>query len=58
MRSDNKIAHPNSYCDFCLGNSNYNVKTGQPEEMVSCSDCGRSGTHDLCVPFLGQQLIK
>lgn len=34
---------PNDYCDFCLGDSVSNKKTGQAEELVSCSDCGRSG---------------
>lgn len=38
------MALPNNYCDFCLGDSKINKKTGQPEELVSCSDCGRSGT--------------
>ncbi|KAJ8341493.1 hypothetical protein SKAU_G00337840 [Synaphobranchus kaupii] len=33
---------PNNYCDFCLGDSGGNRKTGQAEELVSCSDCGRS----------------
>nr|XP_014346595.1 PREDICTED: zinc finger protein DPF3 isoform X1 [Latimeria chalumnae] len=33
---------PNNYCDFCLGGSTMNKKTGKPEELVSCSDCGRS----------------
>uniref|UniRef100_A0A803V9Y0 Double PHD fingers 3 n=1 Tax=Ficedula albicollis TaxID=59894 RepID=A0A803V9Y0_FICAL len=33
---------PNNYCDFCLGGSNMNKKSGRPEELVSCSDCGRS----------------
>lgn len=37
------MALPNNYCDFCLGDSKINKKTGQPEELVSCSDCGRSG---------------
>ncbi|XP_077178794.1 zinc finger protein DPF3 isoform X3 [Paroedura picta] len=32
----------NNYCDFCLGGSNMNKKSGRPEELVSCSDCGRS----------------
>ncbi|XP_041280892.1 zinc finger protein ubi-d4-like, partial [Onychostruthus taczanowskii] len=36
------LALPNNYCDFCLGDSKINKKTGQPEELVSCSDCGRS----------------
>nr|XP_006000564.1 PREDICTED: zinc finger protein DPF3 isoform X2 [Latimeria chalumnae] len=35
---------PNNYCDFCLGGSTMNKKTGKPEELVSCSDCGRSVT--------------
>ncbi|KAM7163453.1 zinc finger protein DPF3 isoform 8-T13 [Macrochelys suwanniensis] len=33
---------PNNYCDFCLGGSSMNKKSGCPEELVSCSDCGRS----------------
>jgi hypothetical protein len=31
------------------GGSNMNKKSGQPEELVSCADCGRSGE---CGPFL------
>ncbi|KAK2088332.1 hypothetical protein P7K49_034239 [Saguinus oedipus] len=30
---------PNGYCDFCLGGSK---KTGCPEDLISCADCGRS----------------
>uniref|UniRef100_A0A4W3KEI2 Zinc finger protein DPF3 n=1 Tax=Callorhinchus milii TaxID=7868 RepID=A0A4W3KEI2_CALMI len=41
---------PNNYCDFCLGGSNMNKKTGRAEELVSCSDCGRSG-HPTCLQF-------
>ncbi|XP_051748985.1 zinc finger protein ubi-d4 isoform X2 [Chanodichthys erythropterus] len=44
------LALPNNYCDFCLGDSNLNQKTGQSEELVSCSDCGRSG-HPSCLQF-------
>ncbi|XP_069501079.1 zinc finger protein ubi-d4 isoform X2 [Ambystoma mexicanum] len=44
------IALPNNYCDFCLGDSKINKKTGQAEELVSCSDCGRSG-HPSCLQF-------
>ncbi|KAF3840842.1 hypothetical protein F7725_006704 [Dissostichus mawsoni] len=44
------IALPNKYCDFCLGDSKTNHKTGQSEELVSCSDCGRSG-HPSCLQF-------
>ncbi|XP_059808497.1 zinc finger protein DPF3-like isoform X3 [Hypanus sabinus] len=40
----------NNYCDFCLGGSNMNKKTGRAEELVSCSDCGRSG-HPTCLQF-------
>jgi zinc finger protein ubi-d4 len=38
------------YCDFCLGDANENKKTQKPEELVSCSDCGRSG-HPTCLNF-------
>lgn len=41
---------PNDYCDFCLGDSGSNRKTGQAEGLVSCSDCGRSG-HPSCLQF-------
>ncbi|KAM7163444.1 zinc finger protein DPF3 isoform 2-T4 [Macrochelys suwanniensis] len=41
---------PNNYCDFCLGGSSMNKKSGCPEELVSCSDCGRSG-HPTCLQF-------
>lgn len=34
---------PNDYCDFCLGDAAMNKKSKEPEEMVSCADCGRSG---------------
>uniref|UniRef100_A0A673G2J1 Zinc finger protein ubi-d4-like n=1 Tax=Sinocyclocheilus rhinocerous TaxID=307959 RepID=A0A673G2J1_9TELE len=44
------LALPNNYCDFCLGDSNLNQKTGQSEVLVSCSDCGRSG-HPSCLQF-------
>jgi zinc finger protein ubi-d4 len=36
-------ANPSPYCDFCLGDAAENKKTGGSEELVSCSDCGRSG---------------
>lgn len=36
-------APPSTYCDFCLGDASENKKSGQPEELVSCADCGRSG---------------
>ena len=34
---------PSSYCDFCLGNTEVNKKSGSSEELISCADCGRSG---------------
>ncbi|XP_075470347.1 zinc finger protein DPF3 isoform X7 [Ascaphus truei] len=40
----------NNYCDFCLGDSNMNKKSGHSEELVSCADCGRSG-HPTCLQF-------
>lgn len=44
-KGPNGLALPNDYCDFCLGDSTLNQKTGQSEELVSCSDCGRSGSN-------------
>ncbi|KAK3879011.1 hypothetical protein Pcinc_016392 [Petrolisthes cinctipes] len=38
------------YCDFCLGDTSENKKTGVPENLVSCADCGRSG-HPSCLQF-------
>lgn len=38
-----KEVKPSEYCDFCLGDSNENKKTGKPELLVSCAECGRSG---------------
>ena len=31
------------FCDFCLGDKELNKKSGKPEEMCSCAECGRSG---------------
>lgn len=54
MEQTNKEkATPSPYCDFCLGDAVTNKKSGQPEELVSCSDCGRSGnTYHHLVPAL------
>lgn len=56
MEQTNKEkATPSPYCDFCLGDAVTNKKSGQPEELVSCSDCGRSGnTYHHLVPALNQ----
>ncbi|ODN00826.1 Zinc finger protein-likeubi-d4 B [Orchesella cincta] len=48
---------PSPYCDFCLGDANENKKSGEPEEMVSCSDCGRSG-HPSCLQFTANMIIS
>lgn len=45
------------YCDFCLGDSTENKKTGTQEELVSCSDCGRSG-HPTCLQFTDNMKIS
>ncbi|GAB0092191.1 d4 [Sergentomyia squamirostris] len=45
------------YCDFCLGDARENKKTGTPEELVSCSDCGRSG-HPTCLQFTANMMIS
>lgn len=54
--NDDKIS-ANNYCDFCLGDSLENKKTAQPEELVSCSDCGRSG-HPSCLQFTDNMIIS
>lgn len=46
LKTENRsrpVATPNDYCDFCLGDEQDNKKTGEPEPLISCSDCGRSG---------------
>ena len=45
-------AAPTGYCDFCLGDANENKKSGRPEEMVSCAECGRSGKLFSWLPIL------
>ncbi|KAI8481306.1 Zinc finger protein ubi-d4 [Branchiostoma belcheri] len=45
-----KGSGPSNYCDFCLGDEKENKKSGMPEELISCSDCGRSG-HPTCLQF-------
>nr|CAD7573432.1 unnamed protein product [Timema californicum] len=55
--SDPARAAPSPYCDFCLGDASENKKTGQSEELVSCSDCGRSG-HPSCLQFTANMIIS
>ncbi|CAK1591045.1 unnamed protein product [Parnassius mnemosyne] len=50
-------ASPSPYCDFCLGDDRENKKTGTPEELVSCSDCGRSG-HPTCLQFTVNMIVS
>lgn len=49
-RGKRKRQTVSAYCDFCLGDSDENKKTGESEELISCSDCGRSG-HPTCLQF-------
>ncbi|CAK9302280.1 unnamed protein product [Gordionus sp. m RMFG-2023] len=44
-------------CDFCLGDVKMNKKTFQPEKLISCSDCGRSG-HPTCLQFTSNIIIS
>lgn len=46
-----------AYCDFCLGGANENKKTNRPEELVSCSDCGRSA-HPTCLNFTSNIVLS
>ncbi|XP_011192586.1 zinc finger protein ubi-d4 B [Zeugodacus cucurbitae] len=57
LRADREVATPSTYCDFCLGDQRENKKTNLPEELVSCSDCGRSG-HPSCLQFTPNMIIS
>lgn len=48
---------PQNYCDFCLGDSTENKKTGIPEALVSCSDCGRAA-HPTCLQFTDNMILS
>ncbi|XP_037077347.1 zinc finger protein ubi-d4-like [Pollicipes pollicipes] len=54
---EKKRSTPSLYCDFCLGDATLNKKSGAPEELVSCSDCGRSG-HPSCLQFTDNMVIS
>ncbi|CAI5445528.1 unnamed protein product [Caenorhabditis angaria] len=49
-----KLLSPNieisDFCDLCLGNAYMNKTSKQPEDLVTCHDCGRSG-HPSCLSF-------
>ncbi|XP_001357517.2 zinc finger protein DPF3 [Drosophila persimilis] len=57
LRVEREVAQPSPYCDFCLGDQRENKKTNMPEELVSCSDCGRSG-HPSCLQFTANMIIS
>ncbi|KAH8413678.1 hypothetical protein KR222_003293 [Zaprionus bogoriensis] len=57
LRVEREVAQPSPYCDFCLGDQRENKKTNMPEELVSCSDCGRSG-HPSCLQFTPNMIIS
>jgi len=48
---------PSGYCDFCLGDAENNKKTGGAEELINCSECGRSG-HPTCLQFTRNMKIS
>lgn len=50
-QNEKERAAPSAYCDFCLGDAVSNKKSGQPEELLSCSDCGRSGNKRVDMIF-------
>lgn len=52
-----KASDVSQYCDFCLGDAAENKKTNQPEELISCKDCGRSG-HPTCLQFTPNMIIS
>jgi len=50
-------AESSGYCDFCLGDADNNKKTGTAEELIGCSECGRSG-HPTCLQFTPNMMIS
>ncbi|XP_034948502.1 zinc finger protein ubi-d4 B isoform X1 [Chelonus insularis] len=56
-KKSGRAAQPSPYCDFCLGDARENKKTGGSEELVSCSDCGRSG-HPTCLQFTANMIVS
>ena len=45
------VKKQSGYCDFCLGDATNNKKTKTAEELISCSECGRSG-HPTCMQVI------
>jgi len=50
-------AESSGYCDFCLGDSVQNKKTGAPEQLIACSICGRAG-HPTCLQFTKNMMVS
>jgi len=50
-------AESSGYCDFCLGDSVMNKKTGSPEELIACAICGRAG-HPSCLQFTKNMMVS
>ncbi len=51
-----QLVQRNTYCDFCQGSDELN-REGQPERMISCHRCGRSG-HPSCLGMKTSRLIN
>lgn len=51
-----QLVQRNTYCDFCQGSDEVN-REGQPERMISCHRCGRSG-HPSCLGMKTSRLIN
>ncbi|ORX38192.1 hypothetical protein BD324DRAFT_619910 [Kockovaella imperatae] len=54
-QSGEKFQH-DFHCSFCLGTDEAN-RQGQPERMLSCARCGRSG-HPTCLNIISKRLLK
>jgi len=52
-----KPVKSSGYCDFCLGDEDNNKKTGTRENLVVCSQCGRSG-HPTCLQFTDKMVVN
>ncbi|VEL43799.1 unnamed protein product [Protopolystoma xenopodis] len=48
-----KMAKIIPICSFCLGDESNNPRTGVPEEMLACWNCGQSG-HPTCLKMTSE----
>ncbi|TRY91212.1 hypothetical protein DNTS_018842 [Danionella cerebrum] len=53
---DRPVAEPIPICSFCLGTKEQN-REKQPEELISCADCGNSG-HPSCLKFSPELTVR